>query len=111
MKSERIFSDPSRQDDSYLGANRDETRQPQRQCLRRVARFSSWIGPGVVLTLMPKCPACVAAYIALGTGVGLSVPAAGILRTSLIFLSAGSLGFLVFRSAVIFLRRHRAAQL
>ena len=66
---------------------------------RRVARFVSWIVPGAVLALMPKCPACLAAYIALGTGIGLSLPAAENLRFGAIALSGALLGVLVIRVA------------
>ena len=33
------------------------------------------------MALLPKCPACLAAWLALATGVGVSAPAAGVLRT------------------------------
>jgi len=39
-----------------------------------------WLLPAGALALMPKCPVCVAGYIALGTGLGVSVPLAGQLR-------------------------------
>jgi hypothetical protein len=65
--------------------------------LRRVAGLVSWIAPGAVLALMPKCPACLAAYIALGTGIGLSLPAAENLQTGALALSGAMLGALVIR--------------
>ena len=49
----------------------------------RSSKIARWSLPAVVLALVPKCPACFAAYIALGTGVSLSVAAASILRSTL----------------------------
>jgi hypothetical protein len=40
--------------------------------------------PTLILAFLPKCPACFAAYVALGTGISLSVAAASVLRTLLI---------------------------
>ena len=67
--------------------------------LRRLARLVSWVVPGAVLGLLPKCPACLAAYIALGTGIGLSLPAAEHLRLGALALSGAVLGALVIRVA------------
>lgn len=52
-------------------------------------------GSGLILLLMPKCPACVAAYIALATGLSLSFSGAAFLRTSVLVLCGILLAFAV----------------
>lgn len=59
------------------------SRRPALQ--RRLAEGAGWIIPAAVLAFLPKCPACFAAYVAIGAGVGLSIPVAHTLR-SLIWL-------------------------
>jgi hypothetical protein len=39
---------------------------------RRFLDMARWMGPGVILALLPKCPACLATYVVFGTGIGLS---------------------------------------
>jgi hypothetical protein len=72
---------------------------------RRCGEAAGWVVPGVVLALMPKCPACVAAYVALATGVGLSFSAAAALRWTLLAASAAWLAFLAAKRVSRFVRR------
>lgn len=64
----------------------------------------SWILPGAILLLMPKCPACLAAYIALVTGLSLTVSMAGYVQTGLIVLCSIMLTLLAIRLAARWMR-------
>ena len=64
---------------------------------RRVWGLAQWLGPGAVLAFLPKCPLCIAAYVAAATGIGLSLPAAANLRMLLIVLCVGSLSYLAVK--------------
>jgi hypothetical protein len=61
--------------------------RPRHSALRgNLGGLVGWVGSAAGLALMPKCPVCIAAYLALGTGVGISISAAAHLRTALIFV-------------------------
>lgn len=62
--------------------------------LGRLGEAVGWIVSTVTLALIPKCPVCVAAYVALATGIGISLPTATSLRVILIMLWSASLAFL-----------------
>jgi hypothetical protein len=58
------------------------------ECAGGAASIGVWV-------LMPKCPVCLAAYVALWTGLGLSFATAQYVRWSLLLVSATALLYLV----------------
>jgi hypothetical protein len=63
--------------------------------VRRVREILAWILPSAILVLVPKCPACLAAHVALWTGLGLSLSTTTYLRWTLLFIGIASLLFLI----------------
>ena len=57
---------------------------------------SACVGSGTMLVLLPKCPACIAAYLALGTGLGIATPIAGHLHFVVAGIFLASLASLFF---------------
>ena len=58
---------------------------------RRGLKIAGTVIPAAVLVLLPKCPACIVAYIALGTGIGVTISTAAHLRTLLLVVCVACL--------------------
>lgn len=73
---------------------------------RRTWRGIQWLAPAVAMLLIPKCPLCVAAYVAMFTGVGITVPTAEWIQRLMLVTCLASLAFLAFRFIRTFLRKN-----
>ena len=69
-----------------------------------VRGFVEWVLPGAVFLAIPKCPACVAAYIALATGVGVSLSTAAHLRFVAIAICVAAIAYVIAKRALRWLR-------
>ena len=67
---------------------------------RRSLDASGSLLSAAVLILLPKCPACLAAYLAAGAGIGVTLTTASHLRTALVILCSACLSWVAGRSAV-----------
>lgn len=54
----------------------------------RAGTIAGWLVPSLLLAVMPKCPMCVAAYVAMVTGLGISLPVAAGIKMGLVALCA-----------------------
>jgi hypothetical protein len=68
-----------------------------RSILRRGTTAFGWAGPGALLLLLPKCPACIAAYVLLFTGASVSFAVAERLRLAVLVLSVAILTSLALK--------------
>jgi hypothetical protein len=67
---------------------------------RRTLSLVEWALPVTALALVPKCPACLAGYVLLVTGIGISASAAAAVRWSVIGVCAAVLALLLLRLLV-----------
>ena len=69
--------------------------------------LAAGVVPGLILLLMPKCPACLAAYFAFGAGLSLTLSDAAALRVVLLTLSALAL---VLLAVSLFRQNHHPSR-
>lgn len=79
---------------------------PSRPLARRLTAAAGSILPGAALVLLPKCPLCLAAWLAVATGVSIPVALVAPVRGLVIALWVAAM---IFAGAQI-LRRRRAAR-
>jgi hypothetical protein len=78
---------------------------------RRGLDIAGTVLPAAVLVLLPKCPACIAAYLAIGTGIGVTISTAAHLRTLLLVVCAACMTYVGVRHVLrlIAIRASRSA--
>ena len=64
---------------------------PKPSPIRRATSTAKWLLPSAGLVLMPKCPMCLAGYIAFATGLGVSFETADWVRSAMIWSCIASL--------------------
>jgi len=79
--------------------------RPLRTWMRRFIGMIKIVMPPLMLTLIPKCPVCLAGYIAVATGLGISITTATYLRFLLIILCAGSLLYFLAKWLMVLRRK------
>ena len=79
----------------------------ERRLARRTRGAAAWTLPSVALALVPKCPMCIAAYLAVGGSLGVSFTTAAHLRTALVWLCWSTLLLLAVRLAIRLMRGMR----
>ena len=74
---------------------------------RRGLRVGSWrragscVGSGTMLVLLPKCPACIAAYLGVWTSLGVANSVAGHLRFAVAGIFFASVVWFVLRWVMV----------
>ena len=71
--------------------------KPSTGFLRRAWLGTQWLFPTALLVLMPKCPLCVVAYVAMFTGIGITVATARWIQILMVVICVSSLAWLTFK--------------
>jgi hypothetical protein len=71
-------------------------------------RAPGWVLPSLGLVLVPKCPVCIAAWLALGGSFGISLTTATYLRTGFVWICWGVLALMAVRLVIWSVPRMRS---
>ena len=82
----------------------DATHQSTPRFQRPSGTFG-WILPSAILALLPKCPACVVAYVAVGSGFMMTTASAHLLLRTVTALCIAALAFCLVRPVLKFCRQ------
>lgn len=74
----------------------------------RAAGLGASLLPAVLWMVLPKCPVCLAAWLAVATGIGFEAGDVGWIRAGLIALWAATAGWWISRRALRWVRIHRS---
>src|SRR5689334_493764 len=86
--------------DCITGERAGRTGPHPRSWIRRGARFSEWFVPSAILVLLPKCPLCIAGYLTVATGIGISVTTAAYAKMAFTVVCVASLLYLGVKRAL-----------
>ena len=57
----------------------------------KIRSAAGWVWPALTLAALPKCPACLAAYLAVSTGVTITLPTATYSRVFIVMVCVAAL--------------------
>ena len=97
MKAQCRCADSSGCSDSKRLAARTADGYSRAPFAGRCLNVAGSLLPSAILAVLPKCPVCLAAYVAIGTGVGLSASTTTYLRLLLEVLCLASLSYFASR--------------
>lgn len=89
----------SRQRTATESGGSARTRASSHPVLSRLGDAALWAVPAVVLAILPKCPVCFAAWIAVLSGIGVTLPVAASIRWVLVAASVVAMVYLTIRQA------------
>ena len=83
-----------------------ESTQDKKKTSRGFSGYLKMAIPAFVFIIIPKCPVCLAGYIALATGIGISITTATYVRFGLIVFCIISLIYFIVKHTTKWLMRN-----
>lgn len=77
-----------------------ENKQGKKKTAQRFTGYIKMVIPAFVFVIIPKCPVCLAGYIAVASGIGISITTATYIRFGLIIFCVVSLSYFIFKHMI-----------